>query len=61
MSMDFSTLESVSRHAIPVHEQCIFIICESADRERSNIQRLIKINWTKINFFNLTLIAYSYK
>ena len=42
------------------YEQCIFIIYDSASREKQKFfQRLIKINWTKFHFCNLTLIAYS--
>ena len=44
------------------HELCIFIIYNSAGRERTKqFSTTIKINWTKSNFYNITSLAYSYK
>ena len=43
------------------YEQCIFIINDPAATERNNFQQLIKIDWTKIYFNNLTTIVYYYK
>ena len=43
------------------YEQYIFIINDPAGTERNNFQQLIKIDWTKIYFNNLTTIVYYYK
>ena len=44
------------------HEQYIFFLTDdSAGSERKNFQQLIKNNWSKIHFHNLTSIAYFYK
>ena len=55
----FSTLGSIFQHGTL---QCIFIIYDSACKERTKqFSRSIKINWTKIHFYNLISLAYFYK
>ena len=56
----FSSLESISQYgntswAIYLHDKCYV----SAGRERNNFQQLVKTNWTKFHFHNVTSIAYS--
>ena len=44
------------------HEQCIFIVYDSSGRERNKqFSTSIKINWTKIHFYNLILFICFYK
>ena len=59
MFMNFSNflLWEVYPSVVIHHEQCIFLTYDPAGRERNNFQQLIKINWTKIHFYNFTSIT----
>ena len=58
----FFSLRSIFQYTTITHLHCIFIICDLAGRERTKqFSTTIEISWSKIYFYNLTLLDYSSK
>ena len=57
----FSTLESISQYANTSRPLHLHDICHGSAGREKQFSLTYQINWTKIHFYNLTSIAYSWQ